>query len=802
MPNSLWRKLGRDLWAARGRTTLMVIAIAVSLLGVGAILSGYAILSRELVRSYQETTPAAATIELDQVDEALLAAVRARPEVADAQARRTLLARVQRGPNDWLPLRLFVVPDFADLRISRFWPDAGEWPPPAGTLLLERSALPVLDTQRGATLVVKTPNGPARPITVSGLVYDPGLAPAWQERTGYGYLTPTTLATLGETPTLDELKVTFRSPSTDLAVIDRQARELAFWLQAAGQTVHAIQVPPPGRHPHQGQMEAIMRLLLTFSFLSLGLSAILVATLVNGMLTQQIRQLGVLKAMGAGTGQLLRFYLALVAVVALAAWLLALPGGIAAGRALAQVVANLLNITLASTNLPWWVFGIQGAAALVVPLLIALVPIVRGARVSVGEALRDSGVRAEEVGTGLDRRLALVRGLDRVLLVAVRNTFRRRGRLLLTLGLLASGGALVLASLNVAAAWQQATADGLAARRFDAELRLSRPIAAEPLLAQLRAVPGVTTAEGWSLVEAAPASDQPLAIERTYPDGGHGSLLLRAAPPTSSLVAFPVLAGRWLTAEDTDAVVLNQLAVRQFANVQVGGQVELSVEGRVGTWRVVGIVREIGAPATLYVTDTAFARSEAMDEQLNAVRLVFASQDPSARAAATQAIERVLDDADIPVAAVISDAELRLAINEHILILVVLLLLLAALMATVGLLGLTATLGTSVVERTREFGVLQTIGGTPGTVLQIVLGEGVLIGAMSWLLACLGALPLTLLLGRLLGNLAFGIALPLVVSPPALVLWLVLVLAGAALASVLPARRAARLTIREALAYL
>lgn len=41
-----WRKLRRDLWMKRGRTLLMVSAVAVSLVGVGAVLGGYAILTR------------------------------------------------------------------------------------------------------------------------------------------------------------------------------------------------------------------------------------------------------------------------------------------------------------------------------------------------------------------------------------------------------------------------------------------------------------------------------------------------------------------------------------------------------------------------------------------------------------------------------------------------------------------------------------------------------------------------------------------------------------------------------------
>src|SRR5215213_8023208 len=122
MRSPRWQKLLRDLWLTRGRTALMVLAIAVSLFGVGTVLSAYAILTPEISRNYLGTHPASATIELDQVDDALL-------------------ARVQVAPDQWRPLLLFVVPDFSTMRISTFTREAGAWPPPDGTMLIERTAL-------------------------------------------------------------------------------------------------------------------------------------------------------------------------------------------------------------------------------------------------------------------------------------------------------------------------------------------------------------------------------------------------------------------------------------------------------------------------------------------------------------------------------------------------------------------------------------------------------------------------------------------------------------------------------------
>src|SRR4030095_17117430 len=96
--------------------------------------------------------------------------------------------------------------------------------------------------------------------------------------------------------------------------------------------------------------------LLAFGLTSLLLSSILVATMLGGMLAAQIRQIGVMKAVGARTGQVLSMYLLLTGLIGLLATGLALPPGLLLGRALAGQAARLLNLDLASSNAPAWVW--------------------------------------------------------------------------------------------------------------------------------------------------------------------------------------------------------------------------------------------------------------------------------------------------------------------------------------------------------------------------------------------------------------------------------------------------------------
>src|SRR3712207_1230894 len=59
------RKVLRDLWLARGRAAVLVVATALSLTAVGAVLGAYAILTREMPRSFLSANPASATLVVD-----------------------------------------------------------------------------------------------------------------------------------------------------------------------------------------------------------------------------------------------------------------------------------------------------------------------------------------------------------------------------------------------------------------------------------------------------------------------------------------------------------------------------------------------------------------------------------------------------------------------------------------------------------------------------------------------------------------------------------------------------------------
>jgi putative ABC transport system permease protein len=762
----------------------MVAAVAASLVGTGAVLGAYAILSREITANYLGTRPASATLEIDgDATPDLVQRARSAPGVSEAEAREVVIARARVG-DDWRRMLLFVIDDFEHMRLNTFRTEAGAWPPPAGSMLIERSAVPMLAADIGQSVLIKTPHGAAVLVPISGRVHDPGLAPAWQERSGYGYITRATLARLGESPFLGELRIELQGRNA--REIEDGATRVANHLAASGAVVREIRVPPPAQHPHQRQMTTILMMMMGFSVAALLLSAVVVAGSLSAMLARQLREIGVMKTLGARASQIAGMYAVMVGLLGASAAVASLPLAILGALAFSRAVSRMLNFTLYSSSIPAWVFAVQAVAAVVVPLLVAAVPIAKASRVSVRQAIDDHGVSADRVRNALSRLPAVLR-----------NAARRPARLALTIGLLATGGAMFMTAINVKAGWEAIVSKVYQTRFHDLEVRLYAP---QPVAAieGLRGVEDVRIAEPWGYASAAWARPGQLPVTRTWPDRGHGSFSVMAPPVHTELMTLPVKAGRWLRDDDADAVVLNHVAAAQMPEATVGSTVNILIDGQPSTWRVEGIVEEIGSPAVAYVTSSAFARATSGQGRVRMSRIAL--KPGVQRSNALRRIDEAMSEAGMAVESVTPLSEQRTAVGEHILILIRTLVAMATILGIVGTLGLGSAMGTSILARTRELAVMKVVGATPQRITRMLVAEGLAVGALSWIAAYACSIPLTRLVDELVGSLGFLAPLPLVSSPWAAGLWLVMLIAVSGLATVLPARRAGALSVREALA--
>jgi putative ABC transport system permease protein len=743
-----WKKAIRDFWLERTRTTLVVLAIAAGITAFSTVLSSHAILTRELDRSYLGTNPASATLWVERIDDAMLAALRANPEIAAVEARRSLRWRIRTGPMRWRPMTLFVIDDFARLRVSTLAPERGAWPPATGEILIERDAVQVAKTGIGRTVSIKDTSGREHELRVSGTVHDVGQAQARMENMVYAYVSRATLARLGVDPHLDQLKIVVARNRFDAAHIRRVVASL-------GIPTRRVEVPAPGRHPHADIMGVLFAGKLAFGLLVLALSGVIVVNLLTALMASQVRQIGVMQAVGGTRAQIARVYFSQALLLGLAALAIAIPAGMWGTRLLTRYQTVLLNYDVRSWDVPWWVYALDAIVGLLVPLAAAAVPVWKGSGIPVREALSDYGVSQRALGNGLlDRAVLRIGGAARPLVMSIRNAFRRRTRLVLTVLTLATAGLFFMVALNVRASLIHTLDLLFGQQRYDLSVALAEPTPTEKVERAIRATPGVTKAEYWSVSE------------------GPGLTML-AMPAGSPLVAPNIVAGRALRAGDVDVMVVNSALASR-----------LRIGQRSGRFTVVGIVREPFAPAVAYVPKT--------DSRLtNSLRLVLAGDDIDR---VKLALEQSFRREGIATGGSNSKSEMRYGFDQHMLMIYVFLVVMSAVILGVGGLGLMTTLSLNVLERRREMGVLRAIGATPRAVWLMIVTEGLAIALLAWVLASLTAWPVSKAIGQLMVR-----EIDVIFDLRGLGVWLAASLALGAIASFLPAWNASRTSVHEAL---
>ncbi len=780
-----WRKAVRDFWHERARTVLVVLAIALGISAFAAVMSSYAILTRELDRGYLETNPASAILRVDSIDDELVAAILKNPAVSDAEPRRIVTGQIKSGPMQWHNLMLFVVKDYGNIRVSKLTPDHGAWPPSTGEILIERDAFQVAGANIGDTVTVKTANGVEQPLVITGSVHDVGQAQARMENIVYGYINLDTLILLGEKPSLDRLNILVAENRFDENHIRQVADDVKKLIESRGHDVWRVDVPAPGKHPHSDLMGILLLAMSSFGLFVLVLSGILVINLLTAMMASQVRQIGVMKAIGGTRGQIARIYFSQALFLGLAAVVVSLPLGVIGSRALCRYMAVFLNFDINSFAVPLWVYLLVALVGIAAPLAAGAYPVWKGSGAPVRVALADFGLAQTNFGGGdFDRLLARVGGSFRPLLFAMRNSFRRRARLVLTLLTLAAGGLFFMAALNVRASMINTLDRMFATRKFDLSVALRDTYDEDRVQRAISNTPGVRRAEAWL------ASDASL---------GRDEFTLIGLPADTQLLEPQIVDGRNLLPSDSDAVVVNTALAKRFSQMRVGQTVSLQIGGVAKSWRVVGVAREAFSPAIGYVPLSVLQQQQSRG--VNSLRFALDRTDEDSIAAVKADIDRRLEQNGVRARGGSSKAENRFGYDQHMLMIYEFLIVMSTIIGGVGGLGLMTTMSLNVLERRREMGLLRAIGATPRMVWLMIVAEGVVIGVLSWAIAAVLAWPVSKLVGDAFVGMLFHAGLDFTFEARGLVIWLLVSVALSAVASFLPAWRASRRTVRESLAY-
>ncbi len=311
------------------------------------------------------------------------------------------------------------------------------------------------------------------------------------------------------------------------------------------------------------------------------------------------------------------------------------------------------------------------------------------------------------------------------------------------------------------------------------------------VLEAVRATPGVVSAAATSrapLTATQPARAQ-IRIDGPVETASGGPLEVDPGFVTDGYfetLGVAALSGRTFdrtdTAESTPVAVINASMARFWRGADpVGSQFVVEGGQTAPKITVVGVVSDIHAYGPDRDVQPQFYRP--LDQSGFGGGLVIATSGPPDELvrAITAAVHRVHPQIPVEDVRTLEDLkQSRLAVPG---LTAALLSIFAAVALLVTLTGITGVIATSVSQRTREFGLRMALGGTRGSVLALVMRQGIVLVTVGVILGVAGAIAFT----RLLENYLFATT----PTEPVAYVAVALVFMLAALAATLgPARRA------------
>jgi len=789
-----WLKIIRDLWGNRGRTFTVTLALAVGIYSIGVILNARELLAREYSFDRVTTNQSTVVITTLPFDADLANRVAEIPGVIAAEGRSTVRSHVTLDNGERKELRIQAVSDFENMQVDRFTKLSGNFPPNKNEILLERLALDYLQVVPGELLTLELEEGNLKVIQVGGVVHDPLQYAPSLNHTTQAFVTREGMENLGYGSQFDEMHIRLDNSLTEDEVYSL-VQKIEKQFENSGRVI--INTTIRMDNPVDAIIDTVILMLTIMGWLIFLLAGFLVVNAISALITQQVQQIGIMKLVGASRIQIIGMYLINLLFYGVVSALIGIPLSIVTAQLLiTELIQDLLNILPNSLMVPFDMILLQIMVALFLPIGAGLLPVLRGTKLTTLEALNDIRLIKEENSVGFIEKVIIhlqkLRPLKRIYLLAARNALRHKGRLALTLFVLILGTALFISVISVNSSVNVTLDKFLNYHQYDVSVEMARPYRIEEMEAIAYQLPMVQDVESWTIsgVKRLREDDQESNIYRLY-----------AIPVNSKFINPQVIKGRWLLEGERYEIVINSDVFDEEPDLEIGDEINYEINGYETKGLLVGVVRTDSQGPSVYIHNRDYADITNTRGKATHIQIVADAQGRERQADIEKTLFTTYETAGMEIVETKTSGQINQRNHLMFTIIIAVLIMMALLLAGVGGLGLSTTMNINILERVREIGVLRAIGASNFAVKKIILVEGLFIGVISWLIGTLVSVPVSFVFSEQVGLSLIKVPLIFNYSIFAMVLWLFAILLIAIFASLGPAQRAEKLTIREVLAY-
>lgn len=792
--SALVHKSITDVTRRKGHTIIVVLAIFIGVFSLTAVnVYGFKIVSAFASQLDPSDYPDI-IVSVDHVDPVLLTQIASLPNVQTVQEQMTERFQWQTSAG-LIPLDITAFQDLQHPALGKFdlagghYPDSGEIVMEMGDGFLEPVSL-------NQSIPVQGPKGNTH-LRVSGLAQTSGLPLVKETRIAQGYMRLSDLGQLRGTMTINSLAIKVRNINT---------------VHDTAQFLHnLIQKQDPGlqntvtiSHDVIG-FNFIIGFLLSFlnivRVLAMGVivvSCFLIMNTFTTLIAEQMRIIGIMKAIGGTQRDILKGYLLTVLIYSILGTFAGLVLGIAFGYISAWAFLNLRLIYIGPFTIPLNVFLMSIGAGIGAPSIAALLTIVDGTRITARAALGGYGVTSVNASTNrrlssLTERLVLI---PQTVWLGLRGIFRKRGRAIMTICALALSGSAFLAAATFTSSLNQRVQQLYTNFAYDLTVSQTGSAATQtgfslslPQLRQLlNGIPNIARVE---------------RENETIVTTPWGILNLEGVDADTQIYSKPIVAGRWFRPGEQNVLLLDKQML-QKAHLSVGDTLIFTDDnGHNNSWKIIGVVND--KPNLIVTYGVALTDVENVNrlegrtaQSVNMLYIQARTHSPAALQQLTSQVNQAMQVVGNAAPASTKQDDMQAA-ERNALVIDIIFYMAAAGIAMAGLLGLYNTLTGSVLERQREIGVWRAMGASNWQVSRVFWIEGLSLALLAWLGGSLIGIPIAYGFVSLVSSWLFPIPFTFDVwSLPLMLLALIII---TTLACFGPTARASRVRIATILRY-
>lgn len=787
-----FKKALRDIMQYKGRALMSLIGILIGAAAFGSVLSAYSILNREMNSNFMDTNPAFIVIYASNLDDKAIGLITQSHNDLDVDFRKTVQARIGRGDSTYGTIYLRAVQDFKNQKVDTFTLENGRFPSIEPEMVIERDCLKILrniKTGVDENVHIKLPGGMEKDMVLSGKVHAPGLAPASMENYSYAFLSLDSLRSLGYKGWFDEIRIVSHENRFDRDSMKILSQDIAKMLENNGYAITKIDVPVPGKHPHADQLSSLLFLLQAFAVISLLAACLIIINLINFIMSRQIKQIAIMKAVGADTVNIAAPFVLYVLIISIAAIILSFPLSISVGNGYSNFAAGILNFNISSYAIPHWVLLLQIIVGILLPLTAAAYPIYKSSSISVKDGL------FERVGNTVStqkKRLCLNNLLPSInsrISISINNLLRKKSRTSLAILALLAGGVLYMTSQNIIASIDQTIAATAKNLKWDYDIVLWGNYQEKNLKEVLGAIDGLDGYEVWN------------GNTILLTDGSMDSVNcpVRIMPENSKMISSSI-ARRLDDASGKNVVIVNNGITKEEKWIKPGMTLQASINQRKAQVEVLETVKEVPPMPMVYMSLNTYERL--FDGKSRQIIFAHAkTRNILEQRNITRDIESKFGSANVEIAENWNVYVLRKAFADHLVIIITFLAAISILAVVVGGLSIGTAIGINVSERKRELGILRAAGANRHQIILMILTEVLIMGIISWSIAVILSYPVSQWVGNYFGQIFLGSNLQTSFSLSGSIQWLVISSVVSFTAGILPAWRISSAPLKEMLAY-